>query len=156
MGHYLRVPGLSSEDYVGPRIRVRNHGRHPDRPDDVVFLEPPLPELLASWPPDGAAGVPPAEVVVITFSRPIDTASFTLVAFPDPGGWAAAWSDYDMVVRLAHTPLAYSTTYSLTVTAQDTLGQALLPGAVPNPWSFTTMPQPEPEHYWIYLPVVFR
>ena len=30
--------GLISEDYNGPRIRVRNHGMHPSIADDVTIL----------------------------------------------------------------------------------------------------------------------
>jgi hypothetical protein len=36
----ITVKGLVSEDYNGPRIRVRNHGMHPSRPDDVTVLAP--------------------------------------------------------------------------------------------------------------------
>jgi very-short-patch-repair endonuclease len=32
------VAGLVSEDYDGPRLRVRNYRMHPDRPDDLVVL----------------------------------------------------------------------------------------------------------------------
>ncbi len=34
----VTVQGLISEDYNGPRIRVRNHGMHPLIPDDVAIL----------------------------------------------------------------------------------------------------------------------
>jgi uncharacterized protein YdeI (BOF family) len=34
----ITVRGMVSEDFDGPRIRVRNHGMHPLIPDDVTFL----------------------------------------------------------------------------------------------------------------------
>ncbi len=34
----ITVKGLISEDYDGPRIRVRNHGMHPAIADDVTLL----------------------------------------------------------------------------------------------------------------------
>lgn len=34
------VAGLTSEDYEGPRLRVRNYRMYPDRPDDLVVLAP--------------------------------------------------------------------------------------------------------------------
>jgi len=34
----LRVAGLASEDGLGQRLRIRNHGAHPSLPDDVVLL----------------------------------------------------------------------------------------------------------------------
>jgi len=150
VGHEIKIASLLSEDYAGQRVRMRNHGMHPALPDDVLFLEAPLPAIVEVWPPAGGTGVPLAAAVVVTFSRPIDTAAFTLTALPDPGGWAATWSDYDRVVHLAHAPLAYSTTYTLTVAAQDTLGRAV----VSVPWSFTTAAGGA--YYAIYLPVVLR
>ena len=39
----VRVTGLVSEDGDGQRIRVRNHGMHPEYADDVVEL----PQVLA-------------------------------------------------------------------------------------------------------------
>jgi hypothetical protein len=34
----VTVAGLVSEDYDGPRLRVRNYRMHSDRPDDLVVL----------------------------------------------------------------------------------------------------------------------
>ncbi|MGQ9522890.1 MAG: Ig-like domain-containing protein [Anaerolineae bacterium] len=51
----VMVAGLVSEDYDGPRLRVRNYRMHLDRPDDLVLLVPArrvyLPVVLrAAWP----------------------------------------------------------------------------------------------------------
>ncbi len=40
VGYRLRVAGLASEDGLGQRLRIRNHGMHPDLPDDVLRLPP--------------------------------------------------------------------------------------------------------------------
>jgi hypothetical protein len=42
VGDRVRVAGMVSEDGLGERLRVRNHGAHPELPDDVLML-PPLP-----------------------------------------------------------------------------------------------------------------
>ncbi len=152
VGDVIRVASPLSEDYFGARMRVRNHGAHPGLPDDVVFLEAPLPYVAATWPAAGAVDVPLGATVVVTFSRPMDPATLMLTAVPDPGGWTAAWSHYGMVAHLSHAPLAYSTTYDLEVAALDTLGQAIAAGPVPNPWSFTT--RLSAGEYRIYLPLV--
>jgi hypothetical protein len=51
----VRVVGLTSEDGNGPRLRVRNHGAHPELPDDVTVLaqgvEIYLPLVLRSYTP---------------------------------------------------------------------------------------------------------
>jgi len=109
--------------------------------------------VVTTLPAGGATGVALDASVVVTFSEPMNTAAFTLTAVPDPDGWNATWTHSDTVVLLAHAPFAYSTTYSLTVEAEDTAGLALVPGPVPNPWGFTTMAQ---VRYAIYLPLVFR
>jgi uncharacterized repeat protein (TIGR01451 family) len=100
------------------------------------------PYILATRPADAAADVPVTASVVVTFSEQMAPASLGLTAVPDPGGWSAAWSAGDTVVTLAHAPFAYSTVYSLTVAAQDTEGDSLVAGPVPNPWTFTTEPAP--------------
>lgn len=155
VGDVIKVASPLSEDYFGARMRVRNHGAHPELPDDVVFLEAPLPYIAATWPAAAAVDVSPEATVVVTFSRPMDPATFDVTAVPDPGGWEAAWSHYNMVLHLTHAAFAYSTTYTLEVSALDTLGQAMAEGPVPNPWSFTTLPSTG-EVYRIYLPLVDR
>jgi hypothetical protein len=112
-----------------------------------------VPFIVVTWPADGAVDVALDAAVVVTFSEPIDTATFTLTAIPDPGGWSATWTQGDTVVTLAHAPFAPGTAYTLTVWAEDMQGQALVAGPVPNPWSFATAAQ---VRYVIYLPVVVR
>jgi len=41
LGDWVRVVGLASEDGLGQRLRVRNHGAHPLLPDDLQHLKPP-------------------------------------------------------------------------------------------------------------------
>jgi len=116
-------------------------------------LPPVPPVILATWPADGAVDVPLTETVVVTFSQAMSTTSLSVTAVPDPGGWSATWAQSDTVVLLTHAPFAYSTTYTLTVGAEDTQGEALVPGPVPNPWAFTTLAQ---VRYGVYLPVIIK
>jgi hypothetical protein len=83
----------------------------------------------------------------------MSTTSLSVTAVPDPGGWSATWAQSDTVVMLDHAPLAYNTTYTLTVWAEDTQGEALVPGPAPNPWAFTTLAQ---VRYGVYLPLIVK
>ncbi len=112
------------------------------------------PALLATRPADGETGLPLTATVILTFSEAMSTTSLSLAAQPDPGGWNASWSAGNTVVALEHAPFAYSTTYTLTVWARDAQGEELVPGPVPNPWTFTTLPTPP--MYRLYLPLVLR
>jgi hypothetical protein len=56
------------------------------------------------------------------------------------------------VVTLDHNPFEYQTTYTISVTAEDLAGNVL--SGAPYTWSFTTMPQQEPQR--TYLPIVHK
>jgi hypothetical protein len=53
VGQWVRVAGLASEDGLGRRLRVRNHGMHPALPDDLQITLPPqyiyLPSILEGY-----------------------------------------------------------------------------------------------------------
>jgi hypothetical protein len=107
------------------------------------------PTVVAVAPGSGATNVALTAPVVVTFSEPINTSTFTYNVTPDPGGWAATWSDGDTVVTLAHDPFASQTTYTVTVTAAADLGDNPLSGA-PYAWHFSTV------SHRLYLPLVLR
>ncbi len=99
--------------------------------------------ILSTSPSDGAVGVPLNECVIVVFSEPMDVFTFTWTIFPDPnpGGWSSTWSNGNTTVTLSHSFLfAEATLYMVAVTyAEDLSGNPLIPGPVPNPWSFTTV-----------------
>jgi hypothetical protein len=98
------------------------------------------PYIVDTYPADGATGVPTGSCIWINFSKQIDQATFMWNIAPDPTGWSAVWSNGDQTVTLCHTtPYLEDTMYTVNVTAADDLaGNPLVPGPVPNPWSFTT------------------
>jgi hypothetical protein len=100
------------------------------------------PTITLTSPVNAATGVLTTASVVITFSEAINTASFTYTSTPNPGGWAVVWSGGN-VATLTHTAFAGGTLYTFTVTAaNDLAGNLLNAGAVPNPFSFTTVTIP--------------
>lgn len=107
------------------------------------------PSIVSTDPADVATLVPLNQKITATFSKAMDPAtisapgSFTVVAtvgsIPVPGTVT-----YDMASNTAiFTPsanLAVSTQFTATISnaAKDLSGNALIAGAVPDPWTFTT------------------
>jgi hypothetical protein len=104
------------------------------------------PTIILTVPVDLATGVVVNTAVNATFSEPMDlsSATFTLQVSGSPLGPILPGSfSYDPISRIAtFTPasgLLTGTSYTATVSgAKDLAGNALVPGLVPNPWSFTT------------------
>jgi hypothetical protein len=108
------------------------------------------PTITVTSPADTAMSVLLNTTVNATFSKPMNPVTITApntftLAVAGIGGASVAGSvTYDVVNQIAtFTPnanLTASTQYTATITnaAQDLAGNALAPGVVPNPWSFTT------------------
>lgn len=114
------------------------------------------PFVLATGPADEAAGVPITTTLVVTFNEPLLTPTLAYTLTPAVSATVPAWNLAGTVLTLSHGGLAYSQTYTVTVAARDLEGLALVPGPVPNPWSFTTMAPPPPPLHRIYLPLVLK
>jgi hypothetical protein len=82
--------------------------------------------------------------VVVNFSEPMNPASVSFSCLPDPGGWSSLWNAGNASLTCAHsTNFSFDTVYTFTVlSGDDKSGNALVPGAAPNPWSFVTEKQP--------------
>ena len=112
-----------------------------------------LPYIASASPADGATGVPVTETLSIDFSEPVvtNTLRYTVTAEPH-AGFVIAWNGDHTGVDL--TPNPYwpdGEAITVTVAVQDGEGDWLVPGPVPNPWSFTTE-----SFYHVYLPLVVR
>lgn len=106
------------------------------------------PTVTLTVPASGATAVPTNQKITATFSKPMDSATvvaagtFT-VAVAGVGGAAVPGTVSYAGSTATFTPtanLAASTQFTATITnaAKDLSGNALVAGAVPNPWSFTT------------------
>jgi parallel beta-helix repeat protein len=112
------------------------------------------PTITATTPVDDESGVPIDQDVVIIFSEPMDTATFTYTIVPDPGGWTWTWSMGDTVVTGSHLDFDMGTDYAFNVTkVYDVIGNPLAPGPVPNPWNWTTMTDNIPPTIMSTVPV---
>ena len=105
------------------------------------ILDLAAPTLTVTNPANSAIGVATTQSVVITFSEAMSTGTVAYTCAPDPGGWIPSWNGpTNTILTLTHTAFAYGTTYTFTVTGgTDVAGNALVAGAIPNPWTFTTL-----------------
>jgi len=109
-------------------------------PNPWTFTTVGPPIITATTPVNATVGVFLTQNVIIDFSKVMNTASLTYTCVPDPGGWAAAWSNGDKRVTLTHAMFASLTAYTFTVTqARDLSAANIVAGPVPNPWYFTTV-----------------
>lgn len=107
------------------------------------------PTIVLENPANNATNVALNNPVNATFSEAMDpttikTANFTVqVAGPPIGAPLSGTVTYDPLTYIATfapaSALVANTTYTATITgAKDLAGNVLAPGAVPNPWVFTT------------------
>ncbi|MCK4266655.1 MAG: Ig-like domain-containing protein, partial [Thermoplasmata archaeon] len=109
--------------------------------EDVV-----APEITLTSPADGETDLLFNTNVSVTFSEAMDTGSVTYTCSPDPGGWSVAWSSGNTIATFSHNDFNSKITYTFQITAaKDAAGNDLVAGAVPNPWSFTTVDVVGPE-----------
>ena len=105
------------------------------------------PTIISTSPVNAATAVPLNQKVSAIFSTAMNAATITGTTFTltGPGATPVAGAvtyaaGSNAALFTPTTNLAPSTVYTATVTngAQDLAGNALGPGAVPNPWTFTT------------------
>ena len=96
------------------------------------------PLVVSTTPPHGEAGVSRDVPVVIAFTEGMDPNSVVVAFSPPVAGTSHAWDARYRELTVAHELLLPCTAYDIVVGARDPAGNALLPGAVPNPWSFVS------------------
>jgi len=103
----------------------------------------PSPYVVSTSPVDGATAVPRSSPIVITFSEAMNTATVVLTYAPAaPPSPVETWSGGNTVLTVTHGGLTAGTAYTVTVAGQDTTGNPLVAGPVPNPFDFTTNTPP--------------
>jgi hypothetical protein len=88
--------------------------------------------IVQTSPADGDRNVDLTAGIVIKFSLPADTAAISFSIVPVVPGLTYTWAPGNIMVTLNHAaPLERCTAYMVTV-------GGIVPGSVPNPWTFTT------------------
>lgn len=96
------------------------------------------PSLTLASPASGARDVPLDEPIRVTFNKPMDPNTVWLGVSGHPGlTFLPSWNHDFTMVDFAHENLEHSRTYEVTVYGKDRQGNTLIPGQVPNPWTFT-------------------
>ncbi len=98
------------------------------------------PEITITNPAHGEIQVLPESPINVTFSKPMNTTSvnWTIVPYID---LTPSWSQNDTLLTLNHSEyFQMMTLYAVAIMeAKDVDGNNLVPGPVPNPWSFSIM-----------------
>jgi len=95
------------------------------------------PEILETYPMNAMFGVPTDVDIIVNFSEPMDTSSVVWSVNPDPGGWTLTWLAGDTVLSMGHSNPFNQGNVTVEISyAEDKSGDQLVPGPVPNPWTF--------------------
>lgn len=94
----------------------------------------------------GSVSAAAVKIIKATFSTPMDPKSITTTTFTvqqgtTPISGTVSYSDADTTAVFIANGLGPNLTYTCTITTgvKDLAGNALVPGLVPNPWTFTTI-----------------
>ena len=109
-------------------------------PNPWRFQPSSSPCIVQTSPADSTTGIALTSSIVITFSEAMDPLSVTWDVFPPGVSFTQTWSNGSSVLTLAPTtPLSPSRDYTVVVlSGNDTDGNGLIAGPVPNPWRFRT------------------
>ncbi|MDO9390165.1 MAG: Ig-like domain-containing protein, partial [bacterium] len=130
---------LQAWDNVGATTVEPSSGYHSF---DVNTLPP---VITYSYPDSGAINVaPPDAQILIVFSTPIDTTSFSFILLPDPGGVVGIWNTGHDTLRITHADFYNETVETVNITYAADLFGHLLSGR--NVIAFTTFAPTDP--YW--------
>ncbi|UCG70591.1 MAG: Ig-like domain-containing protein, partial [Thermoplasmata archaeon] len=98
------------------------------------------PQITLTSPANNTFDVELDADIIVTFNEEMDNSSLNFICIPDPGNWYVSWSAGNTIATFSHDPFENATTYTFHInTARDIAGNSLTQGAVPNPWSFTTV-----------------
>lgn len=99
----------------------------------------PSPYIVWTTHADGQTDVPLDAPVLVKFSKEMNTSSVTWTTIPDPGGYSEYWSEGNTLLEIHPVNLwPENTTITFEIYGKDLEGNPLVPGPVPNPWTFTT------------------
>lgn len=107
-------------------------------PATPLGIPPNAPYVRTTTPADGAVDVPLDAPIMLTFHKPVDPATVTLRATNDSAlAFHPSWNKEQTIVRFTHDQFSLGQRYTFAVAGQDKQGNALRPGPMPLPWSFT-------------------
>jgi len=94
------------------------------------------PILTGSTPVSGSYDTRRDTDLVLFFSEAVDVASLAAVSEQNPGQWSFSASSDGRTVNVGHAVYRRGDAESFAVTGKDLAGNAIAPGAYPNPFTF--------------------
>lgn len=141
-GYGVPPAGVFANPGQYPSLSYRNSNYFVDAIFTLVDDTPP--SVVAATPDPGASSIPVGTSVTAKFSKPLTASSVAITLRAPDGSAVPGTTGYDAASRTAtFTPaaaLSHLTTYAVTVTARDSLGQSLTAG---DTWSFETSRPPQ-------------
>jgi hypothetical protein len=140
-----QLPAVASNSTVNYYLAARDDGGartlSPAAGSYGFYADTVAPRIVYQSPSAGQTGIVLSAPIVIGFSEPVNTGSFLCSVWPDPAGWVRGWNARRDTVTLTHGSFQPGVSYSVDVLASDTVGIPLAAGVLPNPWTFSTIPQ---------------
>ncbi len=109
---------------------------------EVSNLPSQPPYIVWTDPADGETNVPLNASIFVKFSEKMNTSSVIIITSPDPGGFGFVWGEGNTLLEVLHNPWPEDVTLTYEVQGKDLDGNWLVPGPVPNPWTFITVSIP--------------
>ncbi len=106
---------------------------------EVSNLPSQPPYIVWTDPADGETNVPLNASIFVKFSEEMNTSSVMIITSPDPLGFSLVWSEGNTLLEVLHNPWPEDITLTHEVQGKDLDGNWLVPGPVPNPWTFITV-----------------
>ncbi|MCK4456767.1 MAG: Ig-like domain-containing protein [Thermoplasmata archaeon] len=110
-------------------------------PNPFMFETVPQPPYIVQTEPcDGELVSDMNRNITVLFSESMNTSSVSFYIVPDHSWvWTESWHQSDTLLVLEHSdPFVEVVLYTVTVVGADKSGLFLVPGPVPNPWTFAT------------------
>lgn len=111
-----------------------------ENPFDFTVTAPVCPPVvLWTQPTHMSLNVPPTQDIKVKFSKPMNTTFFDTSGFnlrPDKSPYTYTWSEGDTNVTITHQTFVMCEWYNASAIGKDKDGTFVIPGPVPNPWTF--------------------
>jgi len=97
------------------------------------------PYIVSTDPADGAKNVMLNASVTVQFSESMNATAVDVNYTPGVGNVAHIWTNNNKTLIMMYIPFVVCTEYAVNVSGKGVRGMDLIPGPVPNPWTFSTM-----------------
>ena len=129
---------INANDLDGLPLSATCPGGGAGAPNPFTFVTERInPWITNTNPAYNQGGVPWLQSIFVNFSEGMNPSSLVVSLTPNNVALSPSWSNGDATLTLSHTQgFSQCTPYSVQINATDKANLALVPGPVPNPWTF--------------------